>query len=155
MRKFLFASVVTVALIASPIGASAHTSASKLPVSAASGSFKFVFNSMDCSKSVLGDKYINSQADGTYCVFKVTVKNVAKKADYVPATDITAVDAKGNEFDHDSGMAMYLKGTFMLDKVSPGNQKQGFLVYDVPKGTKLTKLVISGGLFGDDVTVKL
>jgi hypothetical protein len=127
----------------------------KLPKAASTDEFSITFSKIDCSKKKIGSGWASTTADGVYCIVTATMKNISKKSAYVPDSDITLIDANDNEFEHDAGLSMYLKGTFFLDKVSPGNKKTGFLVYDVPKGTKPAQLVISGGWFSDDVIVKL
>jgi hypothetical protein len=136
-------------------GLSSSNSATKLPQIATTGDFSMTFSKIDCTKKKIGSGWASSTADGVYCIVTATMKNISKKSAYIPASDITLVDSGDNEFEHESGLSMYLKGTFFLDKVSPGNKKTGYLVYDVPKGTKPSQLVISGGWFSDDVIVKL
>ena len=128
---------------------------SKLPGSATLGSFKYTFSSIDCKKTKLGSGYLTTKADGVFCIVSTTAKNISSKSDYIGDSDIYLIDSQGNQFEHDSGTSMYLDGAFFLDKVSPGNQKKGFLVYDVPKSTKAVKILLDGGLFGTTSEVSL
>jgi hypothetical protein len=127
----------------------------KLPATATQGSFKYTFNSMDCKKTTLGGSYLNTKADGVYCVVSTTAKNISNRTEYVGDSDIYLIDTQGNQYEHDSGVSLYLEGTFFLDKVSPGNQKKGYLVYDVPKSAKIQKILLDGGLFGESVEVPI
>lgn len=151
--KKLVSALAIVAMLSLGSAASASPVLTKLPKTAKAQDFSWNFKKITCGATKIGDQYFNSKADGMYCQLDVAAKNLLKKSQYLPSSDVMLIDSKGNEYESDAGLSLYKSCVFLLDKVSAGNTKNGCLMYDVPKGTKVTKIVISGGLFGDDVTV--
>jgi hypothetical protein len=157
IRKSKFVSIVSAMLIT--LGAAtalpSYAATTSLPKTVSSGDFKWTFKSIKCGLKKVGGSYLNSTADGQYCILYASAKNVTKKSHYLNDSDVNLVDAGGNEFESNSGLSMYLDCVFFLDKVSAGNTKNGCLIFDVNKTSKIKKIVISGGWFSDDVVVKL
>lgn len=124
------------------------------------GDFEFTVNSLKCGISQVGDSFLNSKAQGTYCRVKVTVKNVTKSAHRFHADGtITAQDASGREFDADGEAGLYGNddGQGFLDEINPGNSVKANVYFDVPKGTKLKTITFDAGLFtlAEDAVVTL
>ncbi|MBL7255498.1 DUF4352 domain-containing protein [Actinoplanes sp. LDG1-01] len=116
--------------------------AGEMNKAARDGSFEFTVKSMDCTKSSLGPAAYPTKAQGTFCVVTLTVKNVGDKAQFFDGSSQKAFDAKGTQFsDHlEGGVAANSGSSAMIQEINPGNQVTGKLVYDVPKGTKLTSI---------------
>jgi hypothetical protein len=152
MKKLLSA-IAIVGMLSLGSAASASPALTKLPKTAKAQDFSWTFKKLTCGTTKIGDQYLNSKADGMYCQLDASAKNLTKKSSYLPSSDVLLIDSKGNEYENSSGLSLYKSCVFFLDKVSAGNTKTGCMIYDVPKGTKITKIVISGGLFGDDTTI--
>jgi hypothetical protein len=156
-KKFKVLSIAIVALLAMSVTTALPSSAasSALPKTVSSGDFKWTFKSLKCGIRKLGGSYINTTADGQFCILYASAKNMTKKSHYLNDSDVMLVDSSGNEFEPNSGMTMYMDCVFFLNKVSASNTKNGCLVYDVNKSSKIKKILISGGWFDDDVVIKL
>jgi hypothetical protein len=120
------------------------------------GKFEFTVTKQDCSKKSIGEAPVNKTAQGTFCIVSVTVKNIGNEAQLLDASSQKALDAKGREYSADSGAAVYLGDTnTFLNQLNPGSTVKGQIVYDVPVGTKLTKLELHDSPFSGGVTVNL
>ncbi|MFC7531982.1 DUF4352 domain-containing protein [Actinoplanes sp. GCM10030250] len=121
------------------------------------GKFQFTVTKMACGKSSVGSSLLNQKAQGQFCLVTVKVKNIGDEAQMFAGSNQKAFDAKGTEFSNDTGAEIYANGeaqTF-LNEINPGNSVTGKLVFDVPKGTKLTKLELHDSIFSGGVEVAL
>jgi hypothetical protein len=121
------------------------------------GKFEFTVTDVDCSKSALGNEYLNSKAQGKYCLVEVTVKNIGDAPQMFSGSTQKAYDAKGAEFTNDGGAEFYANDnnqTF-LNEVNPGNHVKGKVVFDVPQSTTLTTLELHDSFFSGGVQVSL
>lgn len=148
---------------ASSSSASASTSSSGSSAKAAGmnqpvrdGKFEFTVTGMDCSKTTIGSDGLTKQAQGTWCIVSMTVKNIGDKAQMLDASSQKAFDAANRQYSTDSSAAMYLGDTnTFLNQLNPGSSVQGQIAYDVPAGTKLTKLQLHDSPFSGGVDVNL
>jgi hypothetical protein len=85
------------------------------------------------------------------------VKNIGDEAQLFTDSDQKLIDAKGRQFDADSGAAaLGLKGSnAFLNNINPGNAVQGILLFDVPKGISLKAVELHDSMFSGGVTVAL
>jgi hypothetical protein len=121
------------------------------------GKFEFVVTGMDCSKTTLGDSFLNTKAQGTFCVVTVSVKNIGDEAQLFAGSNQKAYDGRGAEYENDGSAEFYANDdnqTFLND-VNPGNKVTGKIVFDVPKGTKLTTIELHDSFFSGGVKVAL
>lgn len=120
------------------------------------GKFEFVVSGMDCTKTKVGDQYLNKTAQGKFCIVALSVKNVGDQAQTFSDFDQKAKDAQGRTLDADSTAGIYLKeSNSWLNKINPGNQVKGSIVFDVPKDGTLTELTLHDSAFSGGVAVKL
>jgi hypothetical protein len=120
------------------------------------GRFEFVVKDVSCGKHSVGSGILTSNAQGEYCIITVSVKNIATKAQSFFVSNQKAM-AGDIEYEPDSAATAYAgtdQSTWIND-INPGNQIQGPLVYDVPIGTVLDKVVLHDSLFSGGVAVKL
>ncbi|MEE3920084.1 DUF4352 domain-containing protein [Micromonospora sp. BRA006-A] len=108
----------------------------------------------------MGSDFLNKKAQGSFCRVVLTAKNVTKKAKLFHADGtVSALDATGREYEADGEAAIYGNedGEGFLDEINPGNAVKANVYFDVPKGTKLVKLVFDAGLFtlAEDAEVTL
>ncbi|MFI5890978.1 DUF4352 domain-containing protein [Actinoplanes sp. NPDC051513] len=120
------------------------------------GKFEFTVTGMDCSKTKVGDQYLNTAAQGKFCVVAVNVKNIGDEPQTFTGGNQKAYAGK-TEFNNDSEAELYINSdaaTF-LEEINPGNSVKGKLVFDVPKSTKLTEVELHDGFFSGGVRVAL
>lgn len=120
------------------------------------GKFEFVVTGMDCSKKRVGDDFLNSKAQGKFCIISVSVTNIGDEPQLFTGGNQLAYAGKV-EFKNDSGAEFYANDdsqTFLED-INPGNSVKGKLVFDVPKTTKLTEVELHDGIFSGGVRVSL
>ncbi|MEU8243160.1 DUF4352 domain-containing protein [Actinoplanes missouriensis] len=120
------------------------------------GKFEFKVTSVKCGVKQIGSDFLNQKAQGQYCLINVSVKNIGKEAQDFADSVQKAFDADKVEYAVDSGAAIYLEDNKVLfTKINPGNTVKGTLVFDVPKGTKLTSVELHDSMFSGGVTVNL
>ncbi|MGI5148039.1 DUF4352 domain-containing protein [Plantactinospora sp. CA-294935] len=124
------------------------------------GDFEFIVHSVKCGISQVGDSFLKKKAQGTFCRVVVSAKNVTKKAHMFHADGtVTARDSRGREYEADGEANIYGNpgGAGFLDEINPGNSVRASVYFDVPKGTKLSKIVFDAGLFtlAEDAVVSL
>ncbi|MFG1883463.1 DUF4352 domain-containing protein [Micromonospora sp. NPDC049102] len=124
------------------------------------GDFEFTVKSVKCGISQVGNEFLNTKAQGTFCRVSVTVKNVTKKAHPFHADgSISAKDGSGREYEVDGEAGIYGNddGQGFLDEINPGNSVTANVYFDVPKGTKLKTITLDAGLLtlAEDAVVTL
>ncbi|MEU4688301.1 DUF4352 domain-containing protein [Actinoplanes sp. NPDC023714] len=120
------------------------------------GKFEFKVAGVKCGVKQIGSDFLNQKAQGQYCLINVSVKNIGKEAQDFADSVQKAFDADEVEYAVDSGAAIYLEDNKVLfTKINPGNTVKGTLVFDVPKGTKLTSVELHDSMFSGGVTVNL
>ncbi|SCL19232.1 DUF4352 domain-containing protein [Micromonospora inyonensis] len=124
------------------------------------GDFQFTVHGVKCGIGSVGDSFLNTKAQGTFCRADISVKNMTKKAQLFHADGtITAQDGGGREYSADGEAGIYgnKSGAGFLEEINPGNSIRAFVFFDVPKGTKLTSITLDSGLFtlAEDAVVTL
>jgi len=120
------------------------------------GKFEFTVTSVKDGVASVGDDVLGQEAQGQFVLVKVTVKNIGDKAQLFDGSSQTAFDADGREFSSDSEAAIYVKGSeSFLNEINPGNSVKATVVFDVPKGAKLTKVELHDSVFSGGVDVAL
>jgi hypothetical protein len=119
------------------------------------GKFEFTVTKLDCGKPSVGESVLAKKAQGEYCIISVTVKNIGTEAQSFDGSSQKAYDATGTQFSNDTAAELALSGdanTF-LEQINPGNQVKGELVYDVPKGTKITAIELHDSFLSAGVKI--
>jgi hypothetical protein len=121
------------------------------------GKFEFTVTKVDCSRSKVGNEYLNKKAQGKFCQISLTVKNIGDEAQTFDGSSQKAMDAKGTEFSNDGAAEMYANqdNSTFLNEINPGNQTKGKVIFDVPRSTTLTSLELHDSPFSGGVTVAL
>ncbi len=96
------------------------------------GDVVFTVHGKETAKTI-GDQYVGQDAQGTYLILDVTVKNEGKEA---ITTDSSFFKLKAGEstYDSDGTADMYINDAnnmFFLAKVNPGNETRGKIAFDV------------------------
>ncbi|HYN92428.1 MAG TPA: DUF4352 domain-containing protein [Pilimelia sp.] len=123
------------------------------------GKFEFVVHSVSCGKTRVGNEYLDEKAQGMFCqvAVTVTVRNIGAEAQTFSGSAQKAFDSQGTEFSNDTGAEMYANegAPTFLKEINPGNSVKGTLIYDVPKGTRLTAVELHDSMFSGGVRVRL
>lgn len=121
------------------------------------GKFSFKVTKVEKGLSQVGEGFTVSKAQGQYVLIHLTVKNIGDEAQMFHDSSQKLIDAKGRQFDADSGAAVLgLKDSnAFLNNINPGNTVKGILLFDVPKNVKLRAVELHDSVFSDGVTVAL
>jgi hypothetical protein len=130
--------------------------ASELGKRVRDGKFQFTVTSVKCGITVVGNSYLNTKAQGQFCAVQLTVANIGDEAQSMFATNQNAFDSKGRKFSADAEASIYDNQSQVLwEEINPGNAVKGKVYFDVPKGTKLTKLELHDSMFSGGASVRL
>ena len=121
------------------------------------GKFTFVVTKVVPGKTKVGDQYLNKKSQGQFVLVYVTVTNHGDEAQSFFGDNQVVYDAQGRKFSADSEAAIYLgdASKSLYEEINPGNSVKGIVVFDVPKGVKLTKIELHDSAFSGGVDVKL
>jgi hypothetical protein len=123
---------------------------------AADGKFNFVVNGVDCSQTQIGNQYMNTTAQGQFCIVDVTVTNIGDKPQSFFGDNATLFNAQGQEFSADSEASIYLEDSSSLyEEINPGNTVSSKVIFDVPAGMVPTSIELHDSAFSGGVTVAL
>ncbi|MEW4370744.1 DUF4352 domain-containing protein [Paenibacillus kandeliae] len=95
-------------------------------------------------KSSVGNQYLKQEANGEYWIIPVSVRNDDNEARMITMAMFKLVSKDGTSYDPDSTAIMYMdsKNKLLLDKINPGIQADGYIVFDMPKGQKASNYAI-------------
>ncbi|GGQ40588.1 DUF4352 domain-containing protein [Couchioplanes azureus] len=110
----------------------------------ADGGFQFSVAGMRCGARRLGSDDFGQRARGEFCLVAVTVRNIGTRPEILDGAAQTAYAADGSAFVSEVGAAMYVGGRRpgILERIDAGARVRGTLVFDVPRGTRLTSIVL-------------
>jgi hypothetical protein len=120
------------------------------------GKFEFTVTKIDCTKRTVGsNEFTKTEASGVFCVTSVKVENIGKEAQYFDDSSQFLFDQQDRKHSVDQEAWAALDTNAFLEEINPGNKVTGTLVFDVPKGTKPTKLELHDSPFSGGVEVQL
>jgi hypothetical protein len=134
------------------------TSASAVGIGqpALDGDFQFVVNGVDCSQTTIGTEYLNTQAQGQFCMVDLTISNIGSEAQSFLGDNAKLFNAEGQQFSADTEAAFYLENSSSLyEEINPGNTLSSKVVFDVPVGMVPTSIELHDSMFSGGVTVAL
>ena len=119
--------------------------------------FEFRVNSLRCGEKSVGGQYLHTEAKGQFCRLSISAKNVSDKPQGIFTTSHQKVfDAQDREFEHDSAATMYAANNVKwYDRLNPGIETTGDLLFDVPVGADLTRLEIKESTFSKKLRMSL
>jgi hypothetical protein len=107
------------------------------------GGLEFAVTGRRCGVAELGEWPTRRRAKGTYCVLDLRVTNVARHDALVFMNSQRLVDADGREFPGDEWAWVYNPGSRVFTSTfEPGRTVNGSLVFDVPPGTRVRRLIV-------------
>jgi len=105
------------------------------------------------STKLSDNQFLNKSPNATYLFVEIYVRNNDKKARMVPPFQL--IDENGAEYDSSSNAVMVDGAIGLLETLNPSVNKQGFIVFDVPKNRKY-RMKLSGGYWsGSNAYVQL
>lgn len=122
------------------------------------GKFEFVVQKVKCGVPTVGDQYLGEKAQGQFCLVTLSVKNIGDKAQTFNDFNQRAYDAQGREYETDTEAGLYANEDttdVWLTEINPGNQIKGILVFDISKGSKLTRIELHDSTFSGGVEVRI
>ena len=120
------------------------------------GKFEFVVSQVDCSHTTLGEEHLKRTAKGKFCVVSLSARNIGDGAQFFLSYAQKGLDAAGTEYGVDEIADLYVNRdtkTF-LDRVTPGEQVAGKIVFDIPTAVTLTALELHDSLLSGGVKVR-
>jgi len=145
------------AKVAADKAAAKAAAAPQLGKTVRDGKFAFTVTAVKCGIAQVGTNvYLTQKAQGQYCRASLTVENVGNEAQTMFASNQFLFDTKGRKFSADATANMYDDSAkLMFEEINPGNSLKGSVFFDVPKGTKISKLELHDSMLSDGITVRL
>lgn len=120
------------------------------------GKFEFTVTSVDCGKDRIGDATFGEDAQGQFCLVRLTAKNIGDEAQTLFGSNQTLYDSDDRKYSADAAAAIYLPDAKTLaEQINPGNQIKGTIVFDVPKSITPAAIELHDSLFSGGVKVSL
>ncbi len=134
----------------------AEPPAAGIGTTVADGSFEFTVTQVEAGVPSLGTAPVSKQAQGTFVLVHMHVRNVGNDAQYFDGSSQTLVDTQGRRHSADSGAAIYLGDTeSFLNQINPGNEVDGIVVFDVPADAQPASMELHDSPFSGGATVRL
>lgn len=119
------------------------------------------FTATDISKAKsLGNSYSKKEAQGTFNIITLTIKNTGKETVTIDSSMLKVTDSQGRKFDYSiegqtaKGLAQG-KVDLFLQQVQPGLSVTGDIVFDLPDDATDLKLLVKGSMFGTEKQISL
>lgn len=122
------------------------------------GKFEMTILSISCGETSIGtNQYLKQDAQGEFCQMSMTVKNIGNEPQTFFSSNQYVYNNNDQKFSNDSTAELAIEGNSdtWLQEINPGNSISGIVVYDVPKGTILTKAELHDSAYSNGVDVKL
>jgi Protein kinase domain/Domain of unknown function (DUF4352) len=119
------------------------------------GNLQFVVSGVRCGVPQVGTGLIHRTADGQYCLADVRATNVKKDARTLYEPFQKLVDSAGHKHSADITMRVVLRNQTIWDKIEPGQQVSGTMVFDIPRDATAAALELHDGIASGGVTVRL
>lgn len=120
------------------------------------GSLQFQVQSLHCGVQKIG-LLITHKPDGQYCLVKINVRDVGTSDRTLVANQQYMFDRNGGQHEAYSALTsrLYFPLESLWNKISPGGQVNGTLIFDIPANTSPTRLELHDGLLGHGVQIPL
>lgn len=119
------------------------------------GNLEFVVSRVRCGVHEVGTGLVKRTAKGQYCLADVRVKNVKADARTLYEPFEKLVDSAGDKHGAEISMRLVLRDQTLWDKIEPGRQVSGTMVFDIPQGATPELLELHDGPVSGGVTVRL
>lgn len=119
------------------------------------GNLEFTVSRVRCGVTEVGSGLVKRTAKGQYCLADVKVRNVKTDARRLYEPFQKLVDSAGEKHGAEISMRLVLRDQTLWDKVEPGRQVSGTMVFDIPRDAKPESLELHDGIASGGVTVRL
>jgi predicted Ser/Thr protein kinase len=119
------------------------------------GNLQFVVTQVRCGVTEVGGGLVKRNPKGQYCLAQVRVKNVKDDARTLYEPFQKLIDSAGDKHSADVSMRLVFRDQTLWDKVEPGRQVSGTMVFDIPLGVRAESLELHDGIASGGVAVRL
>jgi hypothetical protein len=121
------------------------------------GKLEFVVSAVSCGHATVGGSIIHKTAQGQYCIVELSVANISTKSQTFADNFQELVGSDGVEYGADTtaGVIANESGTAVWNSINPGNKITGKMVFDIPKGAEVAKVVLHDSPFSTGATITL
>jgi len=128
---------------------------SQLGVPVRDGNLEFVVSQVRCGVTQVGTGLLRRTPEGQFCLARMRVTNVKTGARtlYEPVQKL--VDTAGGKHAADLGIRVIYRDQTLWDKIEPGKEVSGTMVFDIPRDTRPDHLELHDGIASGGVTVRL
>lgn len=122
------------------------------------GKFEFVVKTVTCGQTSVGaNEYATKDAQGQYCLMSLTVKNIGDRAQGLYSSNQKLLNSRNQQFAADDIASSYLDTSYstLFSNINPGNQIEGTIVFDFPKGEIPVQAELHDDAFSGGVKVNL
>jgi len=132
------------AAVPSPSGTDRQEDAAALLRTGAEGVFMVSVTGVHCGVKAIGPARLRQRAHGTFCLVDVAVENAGQEARLLDGGAQRAVDVRGRAYAVAGRAAVFLndRTPTLLERIAPGSTVRGVLPFDVPRGTRLSALLL-------------
>ena len=130
-------------------------SGSQLGMPVRDGNIQFVVSSVRCGVPEVGSGLVKRTASGQFCLADVRATNVKRDARTLYEPFQKLVDSAGRKHSADITMRVVFRDQTIWDKIQPGEQVRGTMVFDIPKNVSATALELHDGIASGGVTVRV
>jgi hypothetical protein len=131
------------------------TGGSQVGLAVRDGNLEFVVRRVRCGIDQVGTGVLERHPNGQFCLVDVTVTNVKDDARTLYEPFQKLVDSAGDKHGADIAVRVIYRDQNLWDKVQPGKQVAGTMVFDIPKETKPDRLEFHDGPVSGGVAVSL
>jgi hypothetical protein len=128
---------------------------SQLGTAVRDGNLEFVVSRVRCGVPEVGSGLLTRTAGGQYCLADVRAKNVKGDARTLYEPFQKLVDSAGHKHSADLTMRVVFRDQTLWDKIEPGQQVSGTMVFDIPRRATASALELHDGIASGGVTVRL
>jgi hypothetical protein len=122
------------------------------------GQFEFIVRTVTCGQSTLDNGILlHATAKGQFCVVDLSVRNIGTQARRFADSAQQALGAQGQQYTADTGAGVVANGSgdAVWNVVNPGIALDVKVVYDVPVGATVVRLVLHDDPLSRGVTVQV
>jgi len=130
-------------------------SGSQLGTPVRDGNLEFVVASVRCGVPQVGSGLVTRTAGGQYCLADVRATDVKNDARTLYEPFQKLVDSAGHKHSADVTMRVVFRDQTIWDKIQPGQQVRGTMVFDIPKNVTATAIELHDGIASGGVTVRI
>ena len=110
------------------------------------GDWATTVESVDTPVASVGPSGFSTEAQGEFVPVQISAKNNAKEERTFFADSVKLVSADGAEYSYSTDASIYgTENGMNIEPTNPGNVASGYLWFDVPAGTEITQVKVSGG----------